>query len=259
MASISEFDKEKFLEVLESDRMFRYAVMGLIGFKEILDRITKIEERLVEIEKKVVMIMERQQKLEERFAKLEERQQRLEERFTELEERFARLEERQQRLEERQQRLEERQQRLEEKMAEVLSELRELRRVSIIIAHRFGVLGEAGFREAMRHVVEEVLGVARVDKWVYRDEEGYVYGYPSVIDLDLVIKDDKHILVEIKSRVSRGDVAELYRIGRLYERVKGVKPYLVIVGGFIDPEAYRAGARLGVEIKPAFKENYQFQ
>ncbi len=262
MASVSEFDKEKFLEALESDRMFRHAVMGLLGLKEILDRITRIEERIVEVEKKVVMVMERQEKLEEKFAELEERQQRLEERivaleerFARLEERFARLEERQQRLEEHQQRLEERQQRLEERMAEVLSELRELRRVSIVIAHRFGVLGEAGFREAMRHVVEEVLGVARVERWVYRDDEGFVYGYPSVIDVDLVIKDDKHILVEVKSRVSRGDVAELYRIGRLYERVRGVKPYLVIVGGFIDPEAYRAGARLGVEIKPAFKED----
>ena len=246
MASVSEFDKEKFLEALESDRMFRHAVMGLLGFKEVLDRITKIEERQQRLE-------ERFAKLEERFVRLEERQQKLEERFAELEQRFARLEERQQRLEERQQRLEERQQRLEEKMAEVLSELRELRRVSIIIAHRFGVLSEAGFREAMRHVVAEVLGVARVDKWVYRDEEGYVYGYPSVIDVDLIIKDDKHILVEVKSRVSRGDVAELYRIGRLYERVIGVKPYLVIVGGFIDPEAHKAGTGLGVEIRHALR------
>jgi hypothetical protein len=36
--------------------------------------------------------------------------------------------------------------------------------------------------------------------------------------------------VEVRSRVSRADVAELYRLGRLYESVRGVRPRLVIVG-----------------------------
>ena len=46
MLSIEE--KKRFLKVLkvlEEDLEFRYAVMGLLGFKEILDRITKLEER----------------------------------------------------------------------------------------------------------------------------------------------------------------------------------------------------------------------
>ncbi len=290
MSELSAMEKEKFLRALEKDRVFRHAVMGLLGFKELLERFTrleerqqkleerqqkleehfvKLEERQQKLEERFAKLEERQQKLEERFAKLEERQQRLEERFAELEkrfleleERFVRIEERQQkleekfaRLEERQQRLEERQQRLEERMLEVLTELRELRRVVTVIAHRFGILSESAFREAMKHVVEEVLGVARVEKWSYRDEEGFVYGYPAIIDVDVVIRDNVHILIEVKSRVSRSDVAELYRIGKLYEKVKGVKPELVIIGGFIDPDAYKAGAKLGVEIKPAFKED----
>ena len=214
--------KKAFIEALEKDKEFRYTVMGLLGFKELLERFSKLEER--------------QQKLEER-------QQRLEERFARLEERFAKLEKRQQRLEERQQKLEER-------VSRVLEELRDLRRVVTVIAHRFGVISEEAFREGMKSVVEEILGVAKVDKWVYYDENGEVYGYPSIIEVDTVVYNDKHILIEVKSRVSKGDVAELYRKGILYERVKKVKPSLVIIGGMIDKDSYEAAKKLGVSIKP---------
>ena len=216
---LTKEEKEKILETLKEDREFRYVLMGFLGFKELL----------------------------ERFAKLEERQQKLEERFAQLEERFAKLEERQQKLEERQQALEERFVRVEE-------EIRDLRRVLSVIAHRFDVLSEAGFREAMKYVVEEVLGTAKIEQWIYRDNEGFVYGYPSVVEVDIVVRDREHVLVEVKSRVSKGNVAELYRIMKLYEKVKGVKPKAVIIGGFIDPEAYEAAAKLNVEIKLVIKE-----
>ncbi len=214
------------MRALEEDREFRYAIMGLLGFKEILERITKIEERII--------------KLEERFAQLEERQQKLEERQQKLEERFAKLEEKFTKLEERQQRIEE--------------EMRETRRVLMVIAHRFGIMTEKSFREGMKYVVEKVLGVAEVSRWVYKDREGIVYGYPSEIEVDLVIKDNVHILIEVKSRVSKGDVAELYRIGKLYEKVKGVKPDLVILGGFIDTKARHLAEKLGVKIFPIVEE-----
>ena len=259
---LSVEEKEKILKALEEDREFRYALMGLLGFKEILERITRIEEIIARIEERQQRLEERQQKLEERQQKLEERFAKLEERFAELkkrqlmlEERFARLEERQQKLEERMARIEERQLKLEERMARLEEEMNETRRVLTVIAHRFGVLSESAFREAMKYVVEEKLGAGRVSKMSLRDEEGLVYGYPSIIDIDVVVKDDKHILVEVKSRVSRGDVYEIYRIGKLYEKIKGVKPVLVIVGGFIDPKAYEAAAKLGVEVKPVIRES----
>lgn len=252
--AVAGFDKEAFIRALEEDKEFRYAVMGLLGFREILERLTKLEERLVKLEERFARLeeefkklYERQLKLEERQQKLEERQQRLEERFARLEERFAKLEERQQKLEERIIKLEERQQRLEE-------ELRNTRRVVIAIAHRFGVISEKAFRHAMRYVVEEVFGVARVEKWVYRDREGFVYGYPSIIEVDLIVRDKEHVLVEVKSRVSKADIAELYKIGKLYERIEGVKPRLAIVSGLVDPEVRETSARLGIEIIPIAEE-----
>jgi len=224
------------IKAVEEDRELRYMLLGALGLQELLERFARIEER--------------QQRLEERFARLEERQQKLEEEFKKLEERFAKLEERFAELEERQQRLEERFLKLEERVTRLEEEMRETRRVVLTIAHRFGVLSEEAFREAMRYVVEDVFGVATVEKWVYRDEEGLVYGYPAVVEVDVLVRDSEHVLLEVKSRVSKADVSELHRIGKLYEKVEGKKPRLVILGGFIDEEAKRLAKRLGVEITP---------
>ena len=230
---LSKEEKERFLRAIEEDREFRYAMMGLLGMKELLERQQRLEERFAKLEEKFA-------KLEERQQKLEERQQRLEEKFARLEERFAKLEERQQRLEERFARLEE--------------EQRETRRILTVIAHRFGVISEEAFRQGMKFVVEDALGAGSVEKWVYRDDEGVVYGYPSIVEVDVLVRDGTHILVEVKSRVSKGDVSELYRIGLLYKRVTGVEPRLLIVGGFIDRDAWDLAGKLGVDLKPIMTE-----
>ena len=214
--------KEELLEMLEKDKEFRHAVAGLIGYKEILERITSLEERMIS--------------LEERIVALEEGQQRLEERMISLEERIVALEEGQQRLEERMISLEEGQ--------------RELKRVVNVIAHRFGVISESAFREGMKVVVEEEFGVAEVGRFIIEDEEGLVYGHPATVEVDVLVKDGKHILVEVKSRVSKGDVAELRRIGELYVRKIGVKPSLVIIGGLVDEGARELAEKLGVKIRP---------
>ncbi|MGC8932317.1 MAG: DUF3782 domain-containing protein [Candidatus Methanodesulfokora sp.] len=181
--ALSAEEKKKFLRSLEEDEEFRYAVAGMLGYREILDRITSIEERIV--------------KLEERVARLEE-------------------------------------------------EIITTRRVLMIIAHRFGVISEVSFREGMRYVVEEVLGTAKVSRLVLRDDEGIVYGHPS--EVDVLVRDKEHILIEVKSRVSKGDVAELSRIGRLYELKEGVKPRLLIIG-FVDEKALDLARNLKVEVR----------
>ena len=76
--------KREILRLIEEDKEFRYAVMGMLGMSELLERFTRLEERQQKLE-------ERQQRLEERFAKLEERQQKLEEQQQKLEERFNEL------------------------------------------------------------------------------------------------------------------------------------------------------------------------
>lgn len=63
--SLSAEEKKKFIRALEEDQEFRYAIAGMLGYREILDRITSIGERQTRLE-------ERFARLEERFASLEE-------------------------------------------------------------------------------------------------------------------------------------------------------------------------------------------
>lgn len=196
--SLTSEEKRKFLKALEEDEEFRHAIGGLIGYREVLERIASLEERVISLEERIVS-----------------------------------LEEGQQRLERGQQ---------------------ELRRIVNVIAHRFGVISEESFREGMRYVLEEEFGVTDVGKFIMEDKTGEVYGHPTTVEVDVLVKDGRHILIEIKSRVSKGDVAELYRIGVLYERKIGVKPSLVIVGGIVDEGARELGEKLGVKIRPSVSD-----
>ncbi|MFN4337158.1 MAG: hypothetical protein ACK4FV_06225, partial [Candidatus Nitrosocaldus sp.] len=76
--------KKKFLDMLEEDKEFRYAVAGAIGYKEILDRIARVEEDMNK------RFLELEAEMNKRFLELEER---MDERFLELETRVAKVEE----------------------------------------------------------------------------------------------------------------------------------------------------------------------
>ncbi len=254
MDTLAKEEKEKILRTLERDKEFRYTVMGLLGFREVLDRITGIAERQQALEERFAKLEERFARLEEKFVALEKRQEKLEERFVRIEERFIELRERQQQLEERFAKLEERFialeerfARLEERTTRVEEALVGLQKTLATIAHRFGVMSEVAFREALAGVLEEFFG-AKAHRWTYYDEKGFVYGRPSEVEVDVVVHDNIHILVELKSRADSGDVLELTRIAKLYEEREGVKPELAIVAGFVDSRARKLAEKLGVKI-----------
>jgi len=233
--------KGELLRLLREDEEFRLAVMGLLGFSDLKSSV----DRLVEAVNKLVRLAEAH---EERLAKLEERITRIEAAIEELtkivkahEERLAKVEDRLTRLET-----------VVEKLANAVSvhsmRLDSFDRRLTALGARWGVESEEAFRNAMKGIVEDILGVARVGKWVYFDKDGVVYGYPSQVDVDVAIKDSTHILVEVKSSVSRGDVSEFSRVGRLYEMVTGIKPRLVMVTPFIDDRGLEAARTLGIEV-----------
>jgi hypothetical protein len=223
------------------------------GFEIIEEHSKRIEEHSKRIEEYSKIIAEHSKKIEEHSKRIEELSRRIEEMNKVLMEHSRRIEELTKAVQEQGKILAEHSKILAEhsrRLEELTKEVRDLRRTVTVIAHRFGVLAEEGFREAMKHVIEEIFGVAKVEKWVYNDVEGIVYGVPAVVEADLLIRDKEHILLEIKSRVSRGDVIELHNIGELYKRVTGIKPRLVIVGGFIDKGVEELAKRYGVEIIP---------
>jgi len=117
------------------------------------------------------------------------------------------------------------------------------------LGYRYGLFIEEAFRESIKYLASDLLKVYQVRRWTYYDDEDFVFSYPSVIDVDVLIRDNEHILVEYKASIDRGDVAELYREGILYERVNKVKPRLLIVGLAIRKRALELARELGVEVR----------
>lgn len=114
------------------------------------------------------------------------------------------------------------------------------------IGARWGVIAEDAFREGMRGILEDI-GYS-VRKWRIRDEEGLVYGRSSMVEADLLIKDGQHMLIEIKSSVSRFDMAGFKKLADLYEKIEGTKARLLVISPFIDSRARVLGEELGIEI-----------
>jgi len=223
--------------------------------EELTKAVKAHEERLARLESAVEELTRAIKAHEERLAKLEERMTNVEDRLSRIEAAIEELTKIVKAHEERLAKVEDRLTRLEtvvEKLANAVSvhsmRLDSFDRRLMALGARWGVESEEAFRNAMKGIVEGILGVARVSKWVYFDKDGVVYGYPSQVDVDVAIKDSTHILVEVKSSVSRGDVSEFSRVGRLYEMVTGIKPRLVMVTPFIDDRGLEAARTLGIEV-----------
>ena len=216
--------KSEILRLLKEDEEFRYAVAGLIGLEEILKRLDRHEAELV--------------KLREDMNKLREDMNRG---FRRYDEELARLRED----------MNKGFRRYDEELARLREDMNKgfelLRRHIDALGARWGLLAEESFRAGMTGVVERYFG-GRVERWTHYDEEGFVFGFPSLVEVDMVISDKEHILVEIKSSVSRADVYELWKVGQLYERIRGVKPRLAIVSPFVREEAKKLAKELGIDI-----------
>jgi hypothetical protein len=109
-------------------------------------------------------------------------------------------------------------------------------------------MAEDTFREGLRGILEKEFGV-KVERWIARDEDGIVYGFRNVIEIDIAVKDGKTLLIEISSRVGPSDVAALLRKAQLYERKTGIKPdRLLMVTPYADEDAIEAAKEVGVEV-----------
>jgi len=212
--------RSEILRLLKEDEEFRYAVAGLIGLEEILKRLDSHEAQLVKLREDMNKLREDMNKLREDMNKLREDMNRG---FKRYDEELVRLRE------------------------DMNKGFELLRRHIDALRARWGLLAEESFRAGMVGVVERYFG-GRVRRWAYYDEEGFVFGFPSLVEVDMVISDKEHILIEIKSSVSRADVYELWKVGQLYERIRGVRPRLAIVSPFVREEAKKLAKELGIDV-----------
>jgi len=113
---------------------------------------------------------------------------------------------------------------------------------------RWGVMSEKAFREGLRGVVEEELGL-RVERWTAYDGEGKVFGFPSEVEVDVAVKDGKVILIEITSHARAPDVIIFKKKADLYAEKEGRRPdRLIIITPYAEEDAKKVAERLGIEI-----------
>jgi hypothetical protein len=112
---------------------------------------------------------------------------------------------------------------------------------------RWGLMAEDAFRESLRGLLEKELGF-RIERWRAYDDMGIVFGYPSEVEVDVTVSDEKLILIEVSSHVRASDVLQFKRKAELYERKTGRRlDRLIMVMPYIDEKALEAAKQLGIE------------
>jgi hypothetical protein len=201
--------KRQILNLLKKDEEFRYTVAGLIGLEEILTRLDRHEEHIKQI-------LTRLDRHEEHIKQILTRLDRHEEEIKKLREDMNRG-----------------------------FELME-RRLSAIGA-RWGIMAEEAFREGLRGILEKEMGM-KAQRWVAFDEEGKVHGYPSTVEIDIAVKDDKLLLIEITSHAKLSDITAMKRKADLYAEKTGRNPdKVIIVSPYIEENAREAAKTLQIE------------
>jgi len=230
--------KKQFLELLDKDIEFRYTVAGYLGLSEILKRLDSLEESIKRLLEEVRALREGQNKLWEEVKALREGQDKLWENTRGLWEEVRALREGQAEMWREIARLRE----------DMRAGFESIHRLVTALGARWGLMSEEAFREGMRAVLEKEFG-AKVEKWVARDEEGLVFDRPTIVDVDVVIRDEKVTLIEVRSHVGLSDVSAFARKAKLYEVKTGRKAHrLLMVTPFIDPRASEVAKELGIEV-----------
>jgi hypothetical protein len=233
--------KSRMLRLLREDEEFRYAVAGLLGLEEILKRLDRHEAELVRLREDMNKLRE---DMVEGFRRYDGELIRLRE---DIVEGFRRHD-----IELA---------KLREDMVEgfkrhdvELARLREdmIRGFELVESHisalgaKWGIMAESAFRESLKGLLEKELGY-RVEKWTVFDEAGRVYGYPSVVDVDVTVSDGK--LIEVSSHIKASDITTFRRKAELYMEKTGKRPdKLVVVTPYIDDTAQKAAKELEIEV-----------
>lgn len=112
---------------------------------------------------------------------------------------------------------------------------------------RWGMQSESAFREGLADILAHETGL-RVANYLKMDPDGFVFGQPDQIEIDIVIQDGKHTLIEIKSSTSRQEVHNFSRKVKFYEKQEGVQvERKIIISPMPGPGAVELADELGIE------------
>ncbi|MFH0966751.1 MAG: DUF3782 domain-containing protein [Methanobacteriota archaeon] len=199
----------------------------ILQFWEVMkDEIGVKREDFSELKSIVLDLAEAQNRTEHRVEELAQAQNRTEHRVEELAVAQKELAEAQKELTQAQRDTERSLQRLSNNMDFKLGGM----------GRRWGLGSESSFRKGLAEILSET--GYEVFNYVESDTEGVVFGRPAEIEIDVIIKGGKTIIVEIKSSVSKSDVFVFMKKADFYEHSSGSRiDRLFIITPFIDDPA----------------------
>ncbi len=168
-------------------------------------------------EEKVQNLSEAQERLTEAQQRTDQSLNRLSEAQERTEQKVKKLSEAQERTDQSLQRLSEAQARTERTLTDQIAAL----------GSRWGIYNEGTFRSTIRGLLESMEGI--------RVEEGF-YGDRQV---DVIIRNGEHIMLEITSRMNSKDIDKLYRSADDYRDKTGTEPRLMVAATYIPPSVMR--------------------
>ena len=233
--------------------------------RELAEAQKRTENRLDELTQTVQELAHAQKRTENRLDALTQTVQELAHAQKRTELRVEELAEAQKRTEQRVEELAGAQKRTENRLEELVQTVKELTQAQKQTADeltkfrrafeskigglgaRWGMQTEEAFRQGMRAILEEV-GFT-TERFLEMDTEGDVFGDPDQIELDVVIKNGKVLVVEIKSALDKGAVHQFARKVKFYARKTGRHiDRKLIVASYVEPRAQETAKKLGVEV-----------
>ncbi len=191
--------------------------------EELAEAQKKTEARLDSLTQRVEELAEAQKRTEQMVYELAEAQKKTEARLDRLEQRVEELAEAQKRTEQRVEELAEGQKRLEETVQTGFKKVSE--QISAL-GSRWGIKNEAMLRKTISSLAKE---------FGYSVSKGF-YGNREV---DVIIHNGIHILLEVTSSALKKDVRNLNLSAEDYQKKHNIEPRLVLAAVYISPTVMR--------------------
>ena len=215
-------EKDKFMSVERED------------FNELKGVVQGLGEAQGRTERRIEELAEAQGRTEQRVEDLAEAQGRTEKRVEDLTEAQGRTEQRVEELAEAQRDLTEAQGRTEQRVGELTeAQVRTEKKIDDLghsltnqiaaLGSRWGIYNEGTFRSTIRGLLSKMSGV--------EVREGY-YGDRQV---DVIIRNGEHVILEITSRMHPKDINKIYSSADDYKMKAGIEPTLMVATSYISP------------------------
>lgn len=211
--------REEILKLLEEDREFRYTVAGLLGYREVLERLDRHEEELRRLrEDFLAFVKEQERRWEEAFKRFETIEKILAEHTKILKEHT-------------------------DKITKIETTLGRL-------GGRWGRSMERMVLEIFREVLEKRgIEPGRVERFEYIDYDGKFYKKGARIEVDVYVHDEKLYLIEAKSLAEYDDVEWFHDKAQIVEKILGRKAdKLILIATDIYEDALKRAQELGIDV-----------